>query len=435
MQSVNLAREWSKYSCAIKSGIYIVLLCLPGALWAQSYDNPGLGQKPVASHPPDFKPLGVRAGSFMLHPGVELAAEFNDNILYTYDFELDDTIYHIRPYLTAQSNWSRHPLSIRLSADFAIYDEFDIRNYQDYFVQINGIVDVQSRSSFNYSLDYMQLHEERNDRSATQGIEPTVFSLAGGSLGYDHTFNRLSLGILASLRSLDYDDNIRLNGDIIDNQDRDRDDTALEFRAGYQFQSDKQAYVSLILRDVDYDQEFDRSGLDRDNDGYTVNGGIDFSISGVLSGDVFVSYHDQNYDDPELNDISGWAGGMGLIWLPTTLTTVNARINSGIEQTTLRDSSGYLRTLYSLRVDHELLRNLQLMGMVSYTNLDYQLTDNASEFAREDDKYWSAAIGATYFFNRSVYLSVSYDYNKYSTNVPFDGFTANRFWVVLGLER
>ena len=144
--------------------------------------------------------------------------------------------------------------------------------------------------------------------------------------------------------------------------------TALEFRAGYQFQSDKQAYVSLILRDVDYDQEFDRSGLNRDNDGYTVNGGIDFSISGVLSGDVFVSYHDASYDDPQLEDINGWAGGMGLIWLPTTLTTVNARINSGIEQTTLRDSSGYLRTLYSLRVDHELLRNLQLIGMVSYTN-------------------------------------------------------------------
>ena len=50
--------------------------------------------------------------------------------------------------------------------------------------------------------------------------------------------------------------------------------------------------------------------------------------------------------------------------------------------------------------------------------MDYQLTDNASEFAREDDKYWSAAIGATYFFNRSVYLSVSYDYNKYIYQCP-----------------
>jgi len=50
-------------------------LLLPGPLLAQYYDDPGLGQKPVVGHPQDYKPLVVRAGAFMLHPGVELAAE------------------------------------------------------------------------------------------------------------------------------------------------------------------------------------------------------------------------------------------------------------------------------------------------------------------------------------------------------------------------
>ena len=72
-------------------------LMLPAMLLAQFYDNPGLGQKPVAGHPQDYKPLGVRAGSFMLHPGVQLAVEFNDNVFYTRENKQNDTIYHIRP--------------------------------------------------------------------------------------------------------------------------------------------------------------------------------------------------------------------------------------------------------------------------------------------------------------------------------------------------
>lgn len=419
----------------IKGGISLVLLCSTATLWAQSYDNPGLGQKPVASHPQDFKPLGIRAGSFMLHPGVELAAEFNDNILFTEEFKLSDTIFHIRPYFTAQSNWSRHSLNIRLAADIGRYDDYDFRDYEDYFALLGGRVDVASRSSFNYGLNYMQLHEDRNVRSAEQGIEPTVYSLTSGSLGYDHTFNRLSLGILFDLGSLDYDNNRNILGEIVDNQDRNRDTSSLMLRAGYQFQTDKQAFMSVVFNDIDYEEKFDRSDLARDSDGYSINGGVAFSITGVLSGDVFISYLNQSYDDPVLEDVNGWAGGMGLTWVPTTLTSVHARITSGIDQTTDPNSSGYLRTLYSLRVDHELLRDLQIMGQVSYTDNDYQLIDNAPENARDSDKLWNVAIGATYFFNRSVFLSASYNYSKFSTNVPNDNFKVNRFWLVLGLER
>ena len=61
--------------------ISLVSLWLTGTVdaFAQYYDSPGLGQKPVAAHPQDYKPLGVRAGGFMLHPGVQLAAEYTDN--------------------------------------------------------------------------------------------------------------------------------------------------------------------------------------------------------------------------------------------------------------------------------------------------------------------------------------------------------------------
>ena len=146
------------------------LAVLPCGALAQSYDNPGLGERPVSSHPQDFKPLGVRAGSFMLHPGVELAAQYNDNILYTNSNTVSDTIFHVRPYVTAQSTWSKHAFTARLAADIGRYADYDFRDYEDLFLQIGGIVEVTARSAFDWGLDYMKLHEERNIRSAEQGI-------------------------------------------------------------------------------------------------------------------------------------------------------------------------------------------------------------------------------------------------------------------------
>jgi hypothetical protein len=430
-----MGRALSQIRHIVMIGIIFMLFVMPLSLFAQAYDNPGIGRQPVIAHPQDFKPLGIRAGSFMLHPGVELAGQWIDNVFYSYVDEEDDLIYHIRPYITAQSTWSKHSFNVRLAADIGRHKNFGFRDYEDYFLNIGGRVDVKSRSALNYQLDFMRLHEGLNTRSAEQGVKPTVYTMTGGSLGYDHTFNRMSVGVRYDHNRLDYDNTFSLEGDVIDNQDRDRKLDSLFMRLGYQFQTDMQAFVSGSLNKIEFKQEFDRNGISRSSEGYTFNAGLQFGITGKLSGDVFATYHFREYDDPTLPDIDGWAGGMGLTWLPTRLTTVRASITSSIQETTLEYASGYLGTLYLVRVDHELLRDLQISGKVSYRDNDYQLTPDAPDDARAYDEVWAAGVGATYFFNRNVRLSASYDYNKLSTNVPEDGFKVNRVWLVLGFEK
>ena len=413
----------------------LILLPLSTAVEAQNYDNPGLGQQPLSHHPQDYKPLGMRAGAFMLHPGVQLAAEFTDNVFYTQDDKEDDTVFHIRPYITAQSNWSRHSLNVRLAADIAKYKDFGFRDYEDLFILINGKVDVKSQSSFSYGLDYMDLHEELNSRDSEQGFEPTRYNLIGGNLGYDHTFNRFSIGVQYRLSQLDYDNPLGFDGEAIDNQDRDRDESSLLLRAGYQFRTDMQAFVSYTDNKIDYDEPLDRNGFDRSSDGYTVNGGVRFTLTGKLDGDLYVRYLDQQYDDPLLPDVNGWSGGAGLKWRPTQLTSVSGLISGSIEETTSQYSSGYLRTLYSLRVDHELRRYLQLSAFVSYSENDYELIENAPQDALSRDEIFRAGFGVNWFINRYTYLSASYDYEKLDTDVLADKYSVNRVWLTLSLER
>ncbi|MEJ8566877.1 outer membrane beta-barrel protein [Elongatibacter sediminis] len=407
---------------------------MPGALLAQYYDDPGLGSRPVAAHPQDYKPLGIRAGAFMLHPGVQVGAEYTDNVLFSDGEKSSDTIFHVRPYISAQSTWSQHSLNVSLSADIARHADFSVRDYEDYFFGVSGRVDVKTRSYLTYSVDYLDLHEDLNSRGSEQGIEPTRYNSTGFTLGYDHTFNRLSLGASYGWSQFDYDNVLDANGEIIDNQDRDRDSNTYSLRAGYQFRTDQQVYVSYTGYSRDFDQQFDRNGYERAGDGYSVNGGLRLSITGKLNGNIFASYHNRDFDDPRLPSADGFAGGAGLTWLPTQLTTVYASMASSIEDTTNRDSSGYLQRIYTLRADHELRRHLQLNTFVSYRTYDYQPIENAPETARSQDDSWRAGFGANWFINRHAYLNASYTWESLDSSVANDDYTVNRVWLLLGLE-
>jgi hypothetical protein len=90
--------------------------------------------------------------------------------------------------------------------------------------------------------------------------------------------------------------------------------------------------------------------------------------------------------------------------------------------------------VYTVRVDHELKRFLQLNAFVSFSDNDYQLLAGAPEGARAWDEIFRAGIGLNWFINRHFRLSASYDYEKLKTNVANDGYETNRIWLVLGYE-
>ena len=416
------------------SFLAVIAFAASGVVHAQYYDSPGLGNQPVTSHPQDYKPLGLRAGAFMLHPGVQLAAEYTDNVFYSTENLDSDLVFHVRPYITAQSTWSKHSINLTASADIARYNDFSDRDYEDYFLGVSGRIDVRNRSYLTYALDYMDLHEGLNNRSSEQGIEPTRYNMTGGSLGYDHTFNRLSVGGNVGFSDFDFDDVLDADGEIIDNQDRDRSDRFYSLRAAYQFQTDKQAYISYSGNSIEYDQNLDRSGFDRNGDGYGIEGGINFTITGKLEGNAGVGYYSRSYDDDRLLDTDGWGFSAGLTWVPTYLTSVNAQINTSVEETTDSNSSGFLQTNYTLRVDHELLRSLQINGFVQYRDYDYQNIVDAPVDARSSDGTWRLGFGASYFINRHAYLNASYSWEELDSSIANDDYTVNSFWLMLGLE-
>jgi hypothetical protein len=419
---------------------------LPSLSIAQQYYDPGLLQRTIDRRPVDFESPGIRAGGFELHAGAELAWENNDNIFYfDGNFGISDDIIHARPWLNASSDWNRHALNFSFFADVASYSDFNSQNYTDWTASMDGRIDVRRGSAFNYGISHIKLHEDMRNPETQQSIEPVEFSIGSINLGYAHQFNRLTLAVGYLHDKYNYQNGKDGEGQPVNNQDRDRDRDTWSARLDYNFSDQTGMFFGYAGNSVDYDLEFDRTGVNRSSDGYDIRGGIAWNITGVITGDLFLQYINQDYDDPLLSDISGFGLGANLDWTPTRLTSLNFTFSNTPQDTTLRGASGYYSSLYSLRIQHELRRNLLLNARVSYTDNEYEYKYIIEPYDDPDGPpveqqvltgttITRAGIGLSYLISRHFYLSGGYTYEKQDANISENRYTTNRFFITLGAE-
>lgn len=425
------SKGFYKSVCRASLLLVIGLALLPAISVAQQYYDPGLIQKTIVSKPGAYQSPGIRMGSFLLSTGAELTWENKDNIFYLADQDVGDNIYHLRPWLALNSDWSRHQLNFNAYADIGRFKEFDSEDYEDWQLSLDGRIDVKYNSAFNYEAAYMQLHEERSSPDDVGGIHPTVFIFSGFGLGYTHTFNRLTSALNYDRYKTDYDDNLELDGEIVDNQDRDRTRDGLMLRMDYRMTGEQSIFFAIASNSIEYDQPINHQGHSRSSDGYDLQAGVAFSITSLLIGDLFLQYMKQDYDDPDFDSVSGWGIGAELSWMPTEVTIVSFRFATSPQETTQADSSGYLSSLYSVRVQHELRRNLLGHLRLSYTDNNYQ-NNNAGEDSLSDTGVLRAGIGLSYLINRHFDISGGYVYEKQTANLTSFDYTANRWFITLG---
>src|SRR5690242_20718058 len=106
---------------ARETGIALVALLLLTGTAAAQQPVPGLEGVPRREEPDQRTPAeraaenyqapGVRAGSFLIFPELELDETFNDNIYATSSGKTASFIQGVKPTLKANSQWSNHMLN------------------------------------------------------------------------------------------------------------------------------------------------------------------------------------------------------------------------------------------------------------------------------------------------------------------------------------
>lgn len=391
-----------------------------GKLPGDNLDIEDVRGQGVADRPrPGYDPIGIRAGSFVILPSVNVSETYDDNIFATKNDEVDDFITKVSPQIDILSNWNNHALNFTAGLDSYFYADETGEDRTDYNFGADGRLDILRETNVIGAISHAQRHEDRGSAtfSSTTASEPVEYTQTDGRLALNQRFNRITATAGATYTRLDYDNVASMAGPILDEDLRDRDIYSEALRLGYDVSPDTNVYVQGAVNQRRYDTG--QPVQDRDSDGYEVLVGSRFKLSNLVAGQIFVGYQDQDYDDGSVEDISSVSYGANVDWYATALTTVHLNAASTVEESDLGGSSGYLRQVVSLGADHELLRNLILSGSVSYENDDYEGT------ARTDD-YYGGTLGISYLLNRYLAVGIDYDITNRDSTLSELKYTRNR---------
>ena len=373
---------------------------------------------------PELDPLGVRAGSFLIFPKVEVGTTYDDNVFATENNKEGDFLFQVLPTVTVQSDFSRHALRFSAGADLGRYADNTSENYIDYFFTGGGRFDVTGDSFLIGDVSYRKLHEDRGDPdSPTAASEPIEFARTNAELAYQQRFNRVTGRIGVGAENEDYDDVSSITGTTLDQDDRDKWAYSATGQVGYDLYPGYQPFVRVTYTRTEYDE----GTVKPDSDTYEAVVGTTLDLTNLLTGEIFVGYLSRSYDESQFSNFTGLAYGLQLDYAVTQLTSISGNITRGVEEGFGAVPSPRDRTTFQVGVDHELLRNVVLSALAQYQMDDYQNT------TQEEDFYLLQA-GATYNINRNFYLRGTYSYSTRDSNLPGEDYDRNLFLLRLGAQ-
>ena len=390
---------------------------------------------PVQHRPrPDYDPLGIRAGSFLVFPSLTLSGLYDSNVFATKNNTDSDVAGIVAPVVEVNSNWSRNALNFAAGATGAAYASHSSNDYLDAFVSTTGRLDVTRNDIVSGVLRFDRLHQDRDDPD--QNVLTTVGGTSSrGNLTryyrgdidgqYRHNFARFFTVVGGGVQRLFYED----VGDT-DNSQRDRWEYGARARLGYQLSPRIGTFVqgNYSYRDYDDDQLIDGNEVSRNSHGYRAAVGTEVDITSILFGEMSVGYSWRDYTASELNDANGWGAEGSLTWNATPLTSIILSASTGIDETTVifegdAAEANFQHTV-ALDVNHELLRNVLLNANVGYARDDFEGTNRT-------DNIFAAGAGVSYLLNRN--LSVDARYRFTTRDSDDNDIEFNRNIVMVGL--
>ncbi len=382
----------------------------------------------VKHKPPEldpYEPLGIRAGSFILRPAIEVTGGYDSNPGRGSKAE-GSSYYLIAPELQAKSDWDRHEFRAKLRGSYDGYPDLPSLNRPFFESVLDGRIDVtrQTRVELQGRLQY-STDMPGSPNFQADVAKPTPFTNVGGTVGLFHRFNRLEIGGKASIDQTRYEDSELTDGTTVNNKDRDFSAYGLELRSSYELTPGVKPFVSLTGDKRVYDLAVDSFGVARDSRGLTPRIGTSFELSRLLTGDVSVGYVRRSYEDPQLQDLSGVIADASLIWTASALTKATFTARTSVYESTDPDVSGVLARDFGVQVDHA-FRDW-LIGTLKF---GYGLDDYVG--TTRLDQRLSLAAGLTYKMNRNVQWKGEIRREQRSSNEPGEGYTANI--VLLGLR-
>lgn len=372
---------------------------------ASAQDNPFLRGRhtAVTERPqPEFDPEPIRTGSFTVDANLLAAAELNSNVYAQPSNEVDDTIIRIRPEVIARSNWSVHGLTAGARIDHREYTGEGSETSTDYDLFANGRLDVTRNFSFTANASGGQLTEGRYEPGSANAPEPAKNKYLNADVGAGFRSDRLLIQGSVGSRKSDYQSFY---------PQRDVTETYVTGRASYATSPDVALFGEVRQSDLNYKSSL----VNRDGTQTAVRAGVNFELSAPFRGEIAVGQVQDKRDAVGARDTNALNLDATLLWFPTQLTTLTFTGFAGITDPGIPEALSADTQRYSLRADHELLRNVLVYGQVGYTTYDFNAAPTFTTFSRKDDLV-DVGVGAAYKLNKHMHLEGGYTLHSRETS-------------------
>jgi hypothetical protein len=378
-----------------------------------------------------YSPVGIRGGSFVFFPAVELSAGYASNPQAVPN-GAGSPYFVVAPELLAQSNWSRHSLTVDIRGSYTDYgnDSFTPSLNRPYLnSKINGRLDVTRDTQIVLENRLLVTTDNPGSPNLAAGLATLpINTTVGGTAGVVQNFNRLTVTLKGAVDRSVYDASQLTDGETSSNGDRNFNQYAGIARIGYELNPGLKPFVEVQEDTRIHDEQFDRNGLQRDSNGTSAKVGASVDLFGSLTGELAVGYLDRTYKDPTLPAINGLIADGALTWQPTALTTGKLTASSVVNESILPGTSGAFSRDVNIEVDHALRRWLIANVMAGYGRDDYV------GIPRDDNRYF-IATGLQYIFNRDVSLKGELRRDWLTSTAPGVAYGSTSALLTLRLQR
>jgi hypothetical protein len=377
---------------------------------------------------PEYDEVGYRYASYIIKPTISLLETFDSNILGSSAFERSDFFTSAKPTLSIDSDWRTNAVSFYAEGDIAKYARYTSENVDNFLIRGDGRLDIEREQTLTLDASYQVGHESRYSPESqaavslagggTYALHPTQFALSTVQLTYVYSPSRLGFEIAASVNDYAFTNERTLNGGLAINGDRNRREFVVTPRASYELTPGYQVFVEGWGNRREYDSTFDATPgrFKRSSTGYAIAAGGQVKIGDVVTGELYVGYQDQMYDDERLAPNAGVYLGGSVLWNITPLTSLKLAVTRSVQETILLGSSGLWDTEINATAEHELLRNIILTAEAGFSLNDYQ------GISRNDTTV-TGALGARWKFTQTYSVGVSGAIQHRSSNLSVNGFT------------
>jgi hypothetical protein len=404
-----------------------------GSAVAGGIPDPTGFEAPARRRPPadldPFGPVGVRAGSFILRPAIEVTTGYDTNPSRAPAGSPPSALLLVAPELAVQSDWSRHEFDAMLRGSYSSVLQNSSLNRPSADARANARIDITRQDRIDLQGRFVLSTDYPGSPNVPADITKLpIYTDVGGTAGYGHTFNRLDVSLKGSIDRIDYQNSLLTDGSTSSNADRDYNQIGGQLRGIYEFNPGFKPFVTIDGFTRTHDLVADRAGFQRDSQAITPRVGAAIDWGGALKGEVAVGYTTQTYKDPALADLRGMVVDGSLVWTASGLTTATLTAQSFSNESTIPGVSGTLVQTYGFQVDHAFRR--WLIGTA-------RISDEKDTYVGSDrlDHRTIASLGVTYKMTRTVQIKGEARREWLHSTVANVDYTANVFLVGLRLQR